>query len=93
MKLFLLKLEKIQHSEALKRIQNKYNISRLGPKIDRKIRQRIKKCKMEYCILREGVQGVPKHQPNSMKSLDEFGVENCRMVLIEECPCQNRKQL
>ena len=91
MKLFL--IEKIQHSEALKRIQNKYNISRLGPKIDRKIRQRIKKCKMEYCILREGVQGVPKHYPNSMKSLDEFGVENCRMVLIEECPCQNRKQL
>ena len=31
---------KIKHSEALKRIQNKYNISRLGPKIDRKIRQR-----------------------------------------------------
>ena len=36
---------------------------------------------------------MPKHYPNSMKSLDEFGVENCRMVLIEECPCQNRKQL
>ena len=28
-----------------------------------------------------------------MKSFDEFGVENCKMVLIEECPCQNRKQL
>jgi len=27
-----------------------------------------------------------------MKSFDEFGVENCKMVLIEECPCQNRKQ-
>ena len=33
---------KIEHSEALKRIQNKYKISRLGPKIDRKIRQRNK---------------------------------------------------
>ena len=31
---------KIKHSEALKRIQNKYKISRLGPKIDRKIRQK-----------------------------------------------------
>ena len=28
-----------------------------------------------------------------MKSFDEFGVENCKMVLIEECPCQNSKQL
>ena len=27
-----------------------------------------------------------------MKSFDEFGVENCKRVLIEECPCQNRKQ-
>ena len=33
---------KTKHSEALKRIQNKYKISRLGPKIDRKIRQRNK---------------------------------------------------
>ena len=31
---------KIKHSEALQRIQNKYKISRLGPKIDRKIRQK-----------------------------------------------------
>ena len=28
-----------------------------------------------------------------MKSFGEFGVENYKMVLIEECPCQNRKQL
>ena len=28
-----------------------------------------------------------------MKSFDEFGVENCKMVLVEERPCQNRKQL
>ena len=34
----------------------------------------------------------PKHYPNSMKSFDEFGVENCKMVLMEERPCQNRKQ-
>ena len=27
-----------------------------------------------------------------MKSFDEFGVENCKMGLVEECPCQNRKQ-
>ena len=35
----------------------------------------------------------PKHYPNSLKSFDEFGVENCKMVLIEECPRQNRQQL
>ena len=35
----------------------------------------------------------PKHHINSMKSFDEFGVENCKMVLMEERPCQNRKQL
>ena len=27
-----------------------------------------------------------------MKSFDEFGVENRKIVLIEEYPCQNRKQ-
>ena len=34
-----------------------------------------------------------KHHINSMKSFDEFGVENCNLVLMEERPCQNRKQL
>ena len=28
-----------------------------------------------------------------MKSFDEFCVENCKIVLIEEYPCQSRKQL
>ena len=27
-----------------------------------------------------------------MKSFDEFGVENCKMFLIEECSCRNRKE-
>ena len=31
---------KIKHSEALKRIQNKYKISRLGPKITRHLKSR-----------------------------------------------------
>ena len=53
---------KIKHSETLKRTQNKYKISRLGPKIDKKIRQRNKMCIIEYCIMREGV-------PFSLKNL------------------------
>ena len=28
-----------------------------------------------------------------MKSFDEFSVQNCKIILIEEYPCQNRKQL
>ena len=28
-----------------------------------------------------------------MKSFDEFCVENCKKNLIEEYPCQNKKQL
>ena len=28
-----------------------------------------------------------------MKSFDEFGVQNFKVVLIKECPCRNRKQL
>ena len=31
---------KIQHSEALKRIQNKYKLSRLGPKITSHLKSR-----------------------------------------------------
>ena len=34
-----------------------------------------------------------KHHINSMKSFDEFSVQNCKIILIEEYPCQNRKQL
>ena len=46
---------KIKHSEALKIIQNKYKISRLGPKRTRSLK-RIKNIhKIEYCIMREGV--------------------------------------
>ena len=46
---------KIKHSETLKRTQNKYKISRLGPKRTRSLK-RIKNIhKIEYCIMREGV--------------------------------------
>ena len=34
-----------------------------------------------------------KHHPNSMTPFAEFGVENCKMFLIEECLYQHRKQL
>ena len=33
-----------------------------------------------------------KHHPDSMKSFDEFCVEIVKRNLIEEYPCQNRKQ-
>ena len=29
-----------------------------------------------------------KHHINSMKSFDEFGLENCKLILIAEYPCQ-----
>ena len=35
----------------------------------------------------------PKTPSSLYETFDEFGVENCKMVLIEECQCQNRKQL
>ena len=46
---------KITHSEALKRIQNTYKISRLSPKMTRHLKSRNKIYKIEYCIMREGV--------------------------------------
>ena len=46
---------KIKHSEALKIIQNKYKISRLGPKRTRNLKQIQNIYKIEYCIMREGV--------------------------------------
>lgn len=57
---------KIKHSEILKRIQNKYNISRLGPKITSNYTDRI--FKIEYCIMREGV-------PFSLKSIEDITTE------------------
>ena len=46
---------KYNHIEALKRIQNKYKISRFGPKITRHLKSRKKKYIIEYCIMRKGV--------------------------------------
>ena len=57
---------KIKHSETLKRIQNKFKITRYGVK---KTTKRLKHSKMlyklEYCILREGV-------PFSLKSIEDI---------------------
>ena len=44
-----------KHSEALKRIHNKYKMSRLGPKMTRHVKSRKKIYKIEYCIMRGGV--------------------------------------
>ena len=54
----------------MKRIQNKYKISRLGPKIARHLKSRKKKYIyiIEYCIMREGV-------PFSLKSLEDIITE------------------
>jgi len=30
---------------------------------------------------------------SSHKLFDEFGIENCKIILLEECPCENREQL
>ena len=62
--------------------------------------QQLKNCVKEWQYIEEIVNLIyihntnpPKHHINSMKSFDEFGVENCKMVLMEERPRQNRKQL
>ena len=58
------------HIEALKRIQNKYKISRLGPKITRHLKSKKKIYIIEYCFMREGV-------PFSLKSIKDI-------IIIEE---------
>ena len=64
---------KYNHIEALKRIQNKYKISRLGPKITRHLKSR-KKNRIEYCIMREGV-------PFSLKSIKDIITEEQEELL------------
>ena len=64
---------KYNHIEALKRIQNKYKTSRLGPKITRHLKSR-KKYIIEYCIMREGV-------PFSLKSTKDIITEEQEELL------------
>ena len=59
---------KAKYSEELKRIQHKYKISRLGPKITRHLKSRKKIYIIEYCIMREGV-------PFSLKSIEDIITE------------------
>ena len=51
--------------EALKRIQNIYKNSRLGPKIARHLKSRKNIYIIEYCTMREGV-------PFSLKRLEDI---------------------
>ena len=57
-----------------------------------KLSQRMAKHRRDYKSYLSN-RNPPKHYPSSMKLFDEFGVENRKIVLIEEYPCQNRKQL
>ena len=84
-KLFFIKLETLNmkikycHIEALKRIQNKYTISRLGPKIAKNIWNQEKHI-IEYCIMREGV-------PFSLKSSEDIITEekkNCYLQFMKK---------
>ena len=61
---------KYNHIEALKRIQNKYKTSRLGPKITRHLKSR-KKYIIEYCIMREGVPFSLKSTYDTIKEEQE----------------------
>ena len=70
------------HIEALKRMQNKYKISRLGPKIARHLKSRKKiYILIEYCIMREGV-------PFSFKTLEDIITEEKEelLSLVYETP-------
>ena len=61
------------HIEALKKIQNKYKISRLGPKIARHLKS-IYIYIIKYCNMREGV-------PFSLKSLEDIITEEKEELL------------
>ena len=65
---------KYWHIEALKRIHNKYKMSRLGPKITRHLKSRKKIYLTEYCIMREGV-------PFSLKSIEDMITEEKEELL------------
>ena len=62
------------HIEALKKIQNKYKISRLGPKIARHLKSRYIYI-IKYCNMREGV-------PFSLKSLEDIITEEKKNYYI-----------
>ena len=70
---------KIKHSEALKRIQNKHKISRLGPKMAKQLKSR-KIYKIKYCIMREGVSFSLK----SIKDIISEEQEELLSVIYEE---------
>ena len=47
--------------------------------------RRLAKHRQEYKVKRKNI--------SSYELFDRFGVENCRIILLEECPCENREQL
>ena len=61
--------------------------------ITEKLCQRIKKDRRIYKSYLQIIQNPHKYHPNSIKLLDKFGLENYKLVLIAEYPCQNKKQI
>ena len=51
--------------------------------------KRLSKHKCDYKLWKNG-KGT---KTTSYDLFDEFGVDNCKIELIEECPCDNREQL
>ena len=57
------KYVRLNNTEALKTIQNKYKITKLGPK--RKTKKKLNSTTIEYCIMREDI-------PFSVKSINDI---------------------
>ena len=86
---------KIKHSKASKRIQNKYKITKLGPK--RTTKRKLKKTTIEYCIMREdipfsvkSIDGIICEQLEELMYLLYDQVEGCELnafLTVDTCIC------
>ena len=66
-----------------------YNKCYIGSTCDKLLSQRLARHKEQFKRYGQG----KANWSSSFKLFEEFGVENCKIELIEEYPCENRHQL
>ena len=94
------KYVRLNNTEALKTIQNKYKITKLGPK--RKTKKKLNSTTIEYCIMREDIPfSVKSINDIICKQLDELmyllydqveGSEFNAFLTVDTCICAKQTQ-
>ncbi len=81
------KNEKYQKGKIYKIVDNGYNMTYYGSTIEKYLCNRMSKHKRKYKLYRE------KNEYTSFIIFEKYGIENCKIELVENYPCNSKEEL